>query len=85
MASKLVFRNEDYVGKAFARRTGRTFISYLNTLRVERAKKLLSAPGEIRLSEVAERVGLGNNPRYFGRLFKKYTGYTPGEYRDLNK
>lgn len=85
VASKLVFRNEDYVGKAFARRTGRTFISYLNTLRVERAKKLLSAPGEKRLSEVAERVGLGNNPRYFGRLFKKYTGYTPGEYRDLNK
>lgn len=85
VASKLVFRNEDYVGKAFVRRTGRTFTSYLNALRVERAKKLLSAPGEGRLSEVAERVGLGSNPRYFGRLFKKYTGYTPGEYRDLNK
>ncbi len=31
--------------------------------------------------EIAEKVGLGENPHYFSQLFRKYTGMTPKDYR----
>ena len=31
----------------------------------------------------AAAVGYGNNPKYFTKVFKKYTGYTPTEYKQL--
>ena len=32
--------------------------------------------------EVADRVGLGNNIKYFYRLFRQYTGMSLKEYRE---
>jgi two-component system response regulator YesN len=46
---------------------------------MEAAKALLAA-GELRVSDVAERVGV-HDVKYFSRLFKKVVGMTPGEYR----
>ncbi len=83
VASELVFRNEDYVGKAFAAYTGETFQAYLNRKRIERAKFLISTLGEDKLYTVAEQIGLGHNPRYFSSFFRKQTGYSPKEYKRL--
>lgn len=83
VASELVFRNEDYVGKAFAAYTGETFQTYLNRKRIERAKFLISMLGEDKLYTVAEQIGLGHNPRYFSSFFRKQTGYSPKEYKRL--
>ena len=41
----------------------------------------MNASPDLRSYEIAERVGLGNNPHYFSQLFRKYTGLTPTEYR----
>ncbi|WP_320918893.1 response regulator transcription factor [Eisenbergiella porci] len=82
IAGQLVFLNEDYVSKRFAQRAGCKFTAYLNRTRVEAAKQLLesTAAGS---ESAAAAVGYGNNPKYFTKVFKKYTGYTPTEYKQL--
>ena len=81
IANEVVFRNEDYVGKAFYAHTGENFSSYLNHRRMEHAKFLIQTMGENKFYKVAEQIGLGHNPHYFSKLFKKYTGMTPKEYK----
>ena len=58
---------------------GVTFRSYLTRVRLERAKTLLTS-GNASITEVAQRVGFGDLPR-FDKLFKRYTGMTPSGYR----
>lgn len=82
IAGQLVFLNEDYVSKRFAQRTGCKFTAYLNRTRVEAAKRLLEAT-PAGSESAAAAVGFGNNPKYFTKVFKKYTGYTPTEYKQL--
>ncbi|GMQ60434.1 hypothetical protein AN1V17_48340 [Vallitalea sediminicola] len=83
-AKELVFLNEDYISRAFTKQVGQNFKSYLNHKRIERAKNLISLMREDeKIYTVAEKIGLGHNPQYFSKIFKKSTGYTPKEYRDL--
>ncbi len=79
IASEHVFVNPDYLSRLFASETGERFSHYLNKLRVEKAKQLLQTDAS-KIYQVAEQVGLGHNPRYFGQVFKKYTDLTPSEY-----
>lgn len=81
IARELVFLNEDYVSKCFLKRTGSKFTSYLNQTRVEEARRLLDF-SQATCETVARIVGYGNNPKYFAKVFKKYTGYTPSEYKN---
>lgn len=81
MADNVVFMNADYIGREFARCMGEKFSAYLLKVRMEHAKAMMNAAPDMRSYEIAERVGLGNNPHYFSQLFRKYTGLTPTEYR----
>lgn len=81
LADNVVHMNADYIRKAFAQDTGMKLSAYLLRVRMERAKSLISAPEESTVYQVAEQVGLANNPQYFSQLFRKYTGMTPKEYR----
>ena len=63
--------------------TGVSPNEYITRLRIERAKDLLSQ-NSAPISVVAEGVGYANR-HYFQRLFKRYTGKTPGDYRKGNK
>ncbi|NCC69915.1 MAG: AraC family transcriptional regulator, partial [Clostridia bacterium] len=63
----------------FSQETGVTFTEYLTSLRIERAKKLLRDK-QMRTSDVANSVGY-NDPHYFSYLFKKYTDFSPRDYR----
>lgn len=69
----------NYLGKMFLKYLGCTFTDELNRLRVEQAKRLLDDPSN-RIYEVAEKTGFLNTT-YFFRVFKKYEGCTPTEYR----
>ncbi|MDR1539790.1 MAG: response regulator [Clostridiales bacterium] len=80
LAANRLYMNADHLSRLFVTETGEKFSSYLNRIRMERAKELLSAYGVSRISDVAELVGCGNNPRYFSQIFKKYTGLTPSAY-----
>ena len=49
-------------------------------VRMEKAKELLG-DNKYKLYDVSIEVGY-ENPSYFSRQFKKYTGLTPSEYRN---
>ena len=63
----------------FSQNMGQTFIEYLTSLRMNKAKELLRFTG-MRSSEIAGEVGY-KDAHYFSYLFKKTQGMTPSEYR----
>ena len=81
LADKVVYMNADYIGREFTRAMGQKFSSYLLGIRMEHAKSLMRADRSLHSYEIAEKVGLGDNPHYFSQLFRKYTGTTPKDYR----
>jgi len=80
--SNTVFVTPNYLSRVFKEQTGESLINWLNRFRTEKAKTLLHDL-EIKVYEIAEKVGY-NDYKYFSHIFKKYTGMTPKEYRDLN-
>ena len=58
---------------------GQTFIEYLTSLRMNKAKELLRCTG-MRSSEIAGEIGY-KDAHYFSYLFKKTQGMTPSDYR----
>ncbi len=60
----------------FAECMGMTPVEYRNKLRIQKAVTLLKT-GEYTVGETAEAVGIGDI-KYFSKLFKRYTGVTPG-------
>ncbi len=59
--------------------TERTFVEYLNDIRVENASRML-AEEEQGISEIAYKCGF-HNIANFNRIFKKTKGCTPSQYR----
>ncbi|HEY6991857.1 MAG TPA: AraC family transcriptional regulator [Bryobacteraceae bacterium] len=59
--------------------TGHSFVAYLNTFRVAKAKELLSTTNKT-ISEIALEAGFCNQS-YFGVIFRRVTGSTPLAYR----
>lgn len=75
-----VYVSTSYLSRMFKKELGKNFVDYLNGLRIEKAKELLRDP-RYKTYEVAEVVGIPD-AHYFSRLFKKYEGLSPTEYRD---
>lgn len=69
-----------YLSRLFKSEIGQTFVEYLTQLRVQEAIKLASNT-RLSIKEIAGRTGY-QNPTYFCRIFKKYTGRTIGEIRE---
>ena len=67
----------------FSQNMGQTFIEYLTTLRMNKAKELLRCTG-MRSSEIAGEVGY-KDAHYFSYLFKKTQGMTPSDYRKVRE
>lgn len=81
IADNVVYMNADYIGREFTRTVGQKFSSQLLSIRMEHAKLLIRSDPSLHSYEIAEKVGLGENPHYFSQLFRKYTGMTPKDYR----
>ncbi len=69
-----------YISRMFKKELGKSFVDYLNDVRIEKSKELLKDV-KYKTYEVAEIVGI-SDPHYFSKLFKKYSGMTPSEYRE---
>lgn len=86
LADHVIYMRADYIGREFAKDTGMKISDYLCRVRMEHAKALLNdVSSDQHIYEVAEKVGLGHNPQYFSRLFRKHTGTTPKEYIQNHK
>ena len=62
----------------FREYTGDTPRNYINRMKVEKAKQLLSC--NLSITDTAMHLSF-NSSDYFSVLFKKYTRMTPGEYK----
>ena len=71
--------NSAYLGKVFKAKTGECFNSYLDRVRIEKAKELLRR-NDLKVYEVSQRVGY-ENIDYFYFKFHKYLSQSPMEYR----
>ena len=71
-----------YYSKIFKDEMGINFVEYLTTKRMDYAKELLGNHAKS-IKEVCVQSGYGD-PNYFSRIFKKYEGMTPSEYREKN-
>lgn len=68
----------DYLGRQFKAVTGMTLIQYLISVRMEAARELLLT--DLKVLEVARLVGI-EDQCYFSRLFRRFNGATPLQYR----
>ena len=69
----------NHLSALFSQNMGQTFIEYLTSLRMDKAKEYLRCTG-MRSSEIAGEVGY-KDAHYFSYLFKKTQGMTPSDYR----
>jgi YesN/AraC family two-component response regulator len=70
----------NYVCSLLKRETSMTFVQYLRTTRIEKAKTLLSGGPLLPMEQISKSVGF-DNPRHFYKVFKNHVGLTPGNYR----
>jgi transcriptional regulator GlxA family with amidase domain len=67
--------------RRFKAATGTTLIGYVQNLRIEEAKRSLES-GDASFDDIAAGMGY-ENIAFFRRLFKRSTGLTPGQYRQM--
>jgi len=75
------FVSSYYLSRLFKKELNKNFIDYVNELRMERARQLLKQ-GNHKSYEIAEMVGI-SDPHYFSKMFKKYFGVTPTEFKEM--
>lgn len=77
--SKALGISTTVISNVFTKKMNTTFVMYINSLRVNRAKKLLRST-DSGMKEIAVSSGF-KSQRSFYRLFQDSCGLTPGEYR----
>ena len=70
--------------KYFKKRTNKTYVMFLNELRIEHACKMLLSEKDLSIIQIAEQVGF-NNMSNFNRQFKAIKQVSPSEYRKAFK
>jgi YesN/AraC family two-component response regulator len=68
-----------YLSKMFKNETGESILQIINRLRIEKSKELLKDTA-LSLNEISEKIGY-LYPNTFIRIFKKFEGFTPGQFR----
>lgn len=80
--AKVAFLHPNYFISSFKNRMGCSPIQFVTNRRIATAKQLLAETG-LPIASVAQHVGMQNH--YLSRLFKRYTGITPIQYRRISK
>ena len=78
--AKVICFNKSYVANMFKQVTGITVNEYIYRTRIYKSCELINY-GDLSLAEVSKKVGF-KNQYHFNRVFKKYMGLPPGDYRD---
>lgn len=75
--------NPEYLSRFFKEQTGSGLLDFINKLRLEKAKYLLKEAG-LSIEDTADKVGYSNSSALI-RVFKRYEGITPGQYKKLQQ
>lgn len=81
--AKNMYLSPFYISKIFKEEIGDTPINYLIKIRLEHAKDLLLKASNLNIKEISCIVGY-EDAYYFSKLFKKYYGSSPAEYKKIN-
>ena len=79
-AAEHVNLSPSYLSKLFKKEIDQNFNNYLNHIRVEKSKNYLLNT-DIPLIDIAGMCGF-EDQSYFSKVFKKFTGNSPGKYRE---
>lgn len=71
-----------YISWVFKEESGENLNGYLNKIRINKAIELLKSE-DVSVKDVGEAVGF-NSTHTFIRVFKKYEGVTPGQFKELS-
>lgn len=81
--AEAVYLSPNYFSHIFKKIRKESFTDYLNKIRVEKAKLLLSK-NLYKVYEVSDMVGYSDY-KYFSSVFKKLVGVSPTQYSELSK
>ncbi|XHR30194.1 MAG: AraC family transcriptional regulator [Chthoniobacteraceae bacterium] len=73
----------DYLSQIFRKATGLPLSAYINENRLQRARELLEV-SMLNIAEVSQAAGFAD-PAYFSRIFRRWQGVTPREYREAHR
>lgn len=73
----------EYLSMQFHKEVGETYTSYLKNYRVNKAKELLIGT-QMKQYEIAQEVGYTDS-KYFSKVYRECTGYSPADYRKMHK
>lgn len=79
-AAQLVHMTPEAFCRFFKKHTRKTYVTFLNSVRVEQACRRLRADDDQLVAEIAYSCGFGN-VSHFNRVFRKVTGKTPREFQ----
>lgn len=79
MVADAFHMNVAYVGRTFKKHMGESVLDYIHKRRIQTIKQWLTSNAS--LSDIAPNVGY-SEAKTLIRVFKKYEGITPGQYRE---
>jgi len=79
LIAKKVFLSKTYLCSIFKKNTGSTIGDFILEIRIQKAVEYFEK-SKLSISEIGTRVGYSDQ-NYFTKVFKKYTGLIPSEYR----
>ncbi|MBU9726830.1 response regulator transcription factor [Diplocloster modestus] len=74
-----VFLSPNYLSRYFKEQTGEKFSDYISRMKMRKAAEMLDSR-QYKVYEISDCLGY-KSVQYFYKLFKKYYGCTPSEYR----
>lgn len=72
--------SSEHLSRLFKEETGVGFNQFVNNSKIENAKEKLQK-GEMKIYEISDSLSF-SSPRYFAKVFKRVTSYTPKEYKE---
>ena len=78
--AKELYLSRPYLSRKFIEETGESLTDFILKEKTEEAKRLLRYSDKS-LTAISNYLGFSSQS-HFSRVFKKYTGHTPGEYRE---
>ena len=72
--------SNSYLSRLFKKVVGSNYVSYVNLVRISHAKKLLASTNKA-IADIALELGFEESG-YFIKVFKRFEGFTPNQYRN---